>query len=63
MESKVVAVKTKKQNERPTLKHTNRGVLYAEPVDILSSEAAQKQLKMIRKSNFFKELKKHSHKQ
>ncbi len=49
-------VKKNKQEERPTIKHTSRGVLYADPKDILSSKVAQRQLEMIRKSDLLKKM-------
>lgn len=43
-------------HEKPTLRHTKRGGLYAKPRDILTSKSAQRQLEVIRKSELFKEI-------
>ena len=43
-------------HERPELRHTRQGGLYAKPRDILTSKSAQRQLSIIRKSSLLKEV-------
>jgi hypothetical protein len=45
---------TNNNHEKPTLRHTKQGGLYAKPRDILTSKNAQKQLRYIRNSPKFK---------
>lgn len=52
------AVKEKKRDNKPKLRHSKGGVLYAHPKDILESANAQKQLKAIRESNLYKRIRK-----
>ena len=50
------AVKEKKRDAKPKLRHSKGGVLYAHPKDILESDNAQKQLQAIRKSSLYKKI-------
>lgn len=43
-------------HERPVLRHTRQGGLYAKPRDILTSKSAQRQLGVIRESKLLKEI-------
>lgn len=43
-------------NERPVIRHTRQGGLYAKPRDILTSKSAQRQLEVIRNSDLLKEV-------
>ncbi|MFO7799875.1 hypothetical protein [Rhodohalobacter sp.] len=43
-------------HERPVIRHTRQGGLYAKPKDILTSKSAQRQLEIIRNSDLLKEV-------
>ncbi|MEX0719080.1 MAG: hypothetical protein WD059_00340 [Balneolaceae bacterium] len=53
------AKKMNTDHERPTIRHTKRGSLYANPRDILTSKNAQKQLQVIRESDLLKKVRAH----
>jgi 3-deoxy-D-arabino-heptulosonate 7-phosphate (DAHP) synthase class II len=55
--SQIMAVKEIHTNhERPVIRHTRQGGLYAKPRDILTSKSAQRQLEVIRNSDLLKEV-------
>lgn len=43
-------------HERPVIRHTRQGGLYAKPKDILTSKSAQRQLEVIRNSDLLKKV-------
>jgi len=47
---------TYNNHERPAIRHTRQGGLYAKPRDILTSKSAQRQLEIIRNSQLLKEV-------
>lgn len=50
------AKKINTNHEKPTIRHTKRGGLYAKPRDILTSGNAQRQLEVIRNSDLLKKV-------
>ncbi|MEX0770245.1 MAG: hypothetical protein WD035_05905 [Balneolaceae bacterium] len=48
--------KVHNNHEKPTIRHTKRGGLYAKPRDILTSKNAQRQLEVIRNSELLQEV-------